>query len=65
MNAKFKWFGFSVTRKHVYVYAMLLATSLFANTIKDSFASPDVEAAYDVTALQEHLVEAPSEVAAP
>jgi hypothetical protein len=36
MNAKFEWFGFSVARKHVYFYVLLIATSLAANTMKES-----------------------------
>jgi hypothetical protein len=36
MNAKFEWFGFSVARRHVYFYLALIATSVFANTMKDS-----------------------------
>ena len=36
MNAKFQWFGFSVARKHIYFYTLLIATSLFANVMKDS-----------------------------
>ena len=36
MNAKFEWFGFSVARRHVYFYLALIATSLCANSMKDS-----------------------------
>ena len=36
MNAKFEWFGLSVTRKHVYFYAMLLSATLAANAMKES-----------------------------
>jgi hypothetical protein len=35
MNAKFEWFGFSVARKHVYFYAILLSATLAANAMKD------------------------------
>lgn len=40
MNAKFEWFGFSVARKHVYFYSLLIVASLLANTIKDQFNGP-------------------------
>jgi len=36
MNAKFEWFGFSVARKHIYFYLVLIATSLCVNNLKDS-----------------------------
>jgi hypothetical protein len=52
-----------VARKHVYFYAMLLAASVFANAMKDSFSSDSTDSeTYDVTALQVQLVEA-SEIA--
>jgi len=35
MNATIEWFGFSVARKHVYFYSLLIVASIFANTIKD------------------------------
>lgn len=35
MNAKFEWFGLSVTRKHVYFYAMLVLATLAANAMKE------------------------------
>lgn len=38
MNAKFECFGLSVTRKHVYFYAMLLSATLAANAMKDRLA---------------------------
>jgi len=38
MNAKFEWFGFSVARKHVYFYMMLLLATLAANTVQDQLA---------------------------
>jgi len=43
MNAKFEWFGFSVARKHVYFYSLLIVGSIFANTVKDQFASEPSE----------------------
>jgi hypothetical protein len=42
MNAKIEWFGFSVARRHVYFYLALIATSLFANTMKDSLLGENV-----------------------
>jgi hypothetical protein len=42
MNAKFEWFGFSVARRHVYFYLALIATSLCANTMKDSLLGENV-----------------------
>jgi hypothetical protein len=36
MNAKFQWFGFSIARKHLYFYLLLIAASVCANTMKDS-----------------------------
>jgi hypothetical protein len=42
MNAKFEWFGFSVARRHVYFYLALIATSLCANTMKDSLLGQNV-----------------------
>ena len=36
MNSKFQWLGFSVARKHIYFYTLLIATSLLANTVKES-----------------------------
>lgn len=47
MNAKFEWFGFSVARKHVYFYSLLLAGSMFANTMKEQLlgGSPERDAA--------------------
>lgn len=38
MNARFEWFGFSVARKHVYFYAMLLVATLAAHGMKDQLA---------------------------
>ena len=35
MNAKFEWFGFSVARKHVYFYTMLLLATFAGNMMKD------------------------------
>jgi hypothetical protein len=35
MNTKFEWFGFSVARKHVYFYGMLLAVTFAANAMKE------------------------------
>ena len=42
MNAKFEWFGFSVARRHVYFYLALIATSLCANSMKDSLLGQNV-----------------------
>jgi hypothetical protein len=42
MNAKFEWFGFSVARRHVYFYLALIATSLCANSLKDSLLGENV-----------------------
>ena len=42
MNAKFEWFGFSVARRHVYFYLALVATSLCANSMKDSLLGQNV-----------------------
>lgn len=41
MDAKFEWFGFSVARKHVYFYVVLIASSVFANTMKESLLDRD------------------------
>ena len=38
MNAKFEWFGFSVARKHVYFYTMLLLATFAANMMKGQLA---------------------------
>jgi len=42
MNAKFEWFGLSVARRHVYFYLALIATSLCANSVKDSLLGESV-----------------------
>jgi hypothetical protein len=39
MNAKFEWLGFSVARKHVYFYSLLIAATVFVNSMKDQFIS--------------------------
>jgi hypothetical protein len=43
MNAKIEWFGFSVARKHVYFYSLLILGSVFANTMKDQFIGQNTE----------------------
>lgn len=53
MNAKFQWFGFSVARKHIYFYTLLIATSLFANTLKDSLLGGPVIASETTQQLAE------------
>jgi hypothetical protein len=40
MNAKFEWFGFSVARKHVYFYTLLVAVSICANSLKSQLIGP-------------------------
>jgi hypothetical protein len=42
MNTKFEWFGFSVARRHVYFYLALIATSICANSMKDSLLGENV-----------------------
>jgi len=42
MNTKFEWFGLSVARRHVYFYLALIATSLCANSMKDSLLGENV-----------------------
>ena len=42
MNTKFQWFGLSVARRHVYFYLALIATSVFANSMKDSLLGENV-----------------------
>ena len=42
MKAKFEWFGFSIARQHVYFYMLLIATTLCANTMKDSLLGAPV-----------------------
>jgi hypothetical protein len=62
MNAKFEWFGFSVPRRHVYFYTVLIATSLFANTLKDSLLGGpmlDTAATDQLTQLREQFNDAP------
>ena len=39
MNAKFEWLGFSVARKHVYFYTLLIAATVFVNSMKDQLIS--------------------------
>jgi len=61
MNAKFEWFGFSVARRHVYFYLVLIASSLFANTMKDSLLGENVLDSRTITQLEElreHVAEA-------
>ena len=41
-DAKFEWFGFSIARQHVYFYVLLIATSLAANTMKESLLGSPV-----------------------
>ena len=43
MNTKLEWFGFSLARKHVYFYSLLIVVSIFANTMKDEIIGHDVE----------------------
>jgi hypothetical protein len=42
MKAKFEWFGFSIARQHVYFYMLLIATTLCANTMKESLLGSPV-----------------------
>jgi hypothetical protein len=64
MNAKFEWFGFSVARKHVYFYAILAATTLAANSVKDSLIGPtDGELArIQFAQLEETIADAAAEI---
>ena len=60
MNAKFEWFGFSVARKHVYFYILLVAASLLANTVKDQLVGSPREtdqALRHLTHMQEQMAE--------
>src|SRR5687767_8027684 len=60
MNAKFQWTG-SGARQHVCFYTMLIATSVFANTFKDSLIGPavlDEKASAQLVEWQEHFTEA-------
>jgi hypothetical protein len=41
MNTKLEWFGFSVARKHVYFYSLLILGSIFANTMKEQLLPTD------------------------
>jgi hypothetical protein len=45
MNTKVEWLGFSVARKHVYFYSLLIVGSIFANTMKDQIIGEDSETA--------------------
>jgi hypothetical protein len=58
MNAKFEWFGFSVPRRHVYFYTVLIVASLFANTMKESLLGGrmlDTTATDQLTQLREQF----------
>jgi hypothetical protein len=33
MNGTFEWYGFSVARKHVYFYSLLILTSIFTHNL--------------------------------
>jgi hypothetical protein len=66
MNAKFEWFGFSVARRHVYFYLALIATSLCANTMKDSLLGENVldsRTLAQLEELREHMVDAQDSIA--
>ena len=66
MNAKFEWFGFSVARRHVYFYLALIATSLCANTMKDSLLGENVLDSRTVAQLEElreHMADAQDSIA--
>jgi hypothetical protein len=41
MDAKFEWFGFSVARKHIYFYTLLILCSIFANGMKEQLLPTD------------------------
>jgi len=61
MNVKFESIGSSGERKHVCFYTMLIATSVFANTFKDSLIGPavlDEKASAQLVEWQEHFTEA-------
>jgi len=59
MNAKFEWFGFSVARKHIYFYTLLIAATVFANSMKDQFVSHQPDPALNhLKKVQEQMAEA-------
>ena len=66
MNAKFEWFRFSVARRHVYFYLALIATSLCANSMKDSLLGENVLDSRTISQLEElreHMAEAEDSIA--
>ena len=42
MNAILEWIGSSAARRHIYFYLALIATSVFANSVKDSLLGQNV-----------------------
>ena len=59
MNAKFEWLGFSVARKHVYFYTLLIAATVFANSMKDQLISHQPDPALgQLKKVQEQIAEA-------
>lgn len=59
MNAKFEWLGFSVARKHVYFYTLLIAATVFVNSMKDQLVSHQPDPALShLQKVQEQIAEA-------
>ena len=42
MNTILEWIGSSAARRHIYFYLALIATSVFANSVKDSLLGQNV-----------------------
>jgi hypothetical protein len=60
MTPTFKWFGFSVPRKHVYFYGALLAATITANCAKDALlgSAEGQKAAVRAAQVKSQIVEA-------
>jgi hypothetical protein len=59
MNAKFEWLGFSVARKHVYFYTLLIAATVFVNSMKDQLINHQPDPALShLQKFQEQMAEA-------